>query len=87
MTPDGLAPIWGENQPEWGEWDGMADRFAVARFTADVIRASFAGQPGPQLPDTVDAPIRRRLEELQVTLEKISTEHGPGTARFVEPRR
>lgn len=87
MTPEGLAPVWGENQPDWGAWDGMADRFAVARFTADVITACFAGRPGPQLPDHVDATIRTRLEELQVVLEKVATEHGPGTARYVESSR
>lgn len=83
MTPDGHAPVWGENQPDWGEWDGMADRFAVARFTADVIRAAFAGRPGPQLPASVDAGIRARLEDLRVVVEKVATEHGPGSERFV----
>jgi hypothetical protein len=65
MTPEGETPVWGENRPNWNEWDGMEARYAVARDTADVIRAALDGGSIPPLPSEISDEVRGQLESVR----------------------
>lgn len=75
----GGDPVWGE-EADWGEWDGMADRYAVARYAAAALRALTAGRDAPAVPAGLDDDIRQRLTVLRHDLEVLVAEHGSATA-------
>ncbi len=52
--------LWGE-EADWGEWDGMGDRFAVARFAALAITATAAGLDPPAIPQDLSAHLQQRI--------------------------
>lgn len=62
---------------DWGEWDGMADRFAVARFTAAVIQAAVAGEDVPVLPAGVDPEVASRLDDVTKAIVETVERYGP----------
>ena len=41
----------GEPEPDWSEWRGMEARYAVARYTAGLLRELSAGRPAPPVPE------------------------------------
>ena len=61
---------------DWGEWDGMADRFAVARFTAAVIQAAVEGGDLPVLPAAVDPEVAERLHDVTKAIVETVERHG-----------
>ena len=66
---------------DWGEWDGMADRFAVARFTAAVIQAAVGGEDIPVLPAAVDPAVADRLDEVTRAIVETVERYGPEAER------
>lgn len=82
MTPEGEAPVWGENVRDWHRWDGMEARYAVAQHVAGVIEAAFAGGPVPPVPDGVSDTVRARLTNLATEVEGVARAHGPGTGGY-----
>lgn len=71
----GHTPAWGEGA-DWGEKPGMAGRYAVARYTAQVIQELDAGRDAPEMPSDVDAALRSRLELVRSELIALIDEHG-----------
>ena len=80
ISPPSTAPAakgragWGE---DWGQQAGMATRFEVARFTAEVLDAVCAGRPAPDLPSGVDAAIAPRLRMVRNALIDLVATYGP----------
>lgn len=72
----GRPPLWGEG-PDWGRHDGMAERYRVARFTAEVLQELCEGRPAPSLPDDVDATSGARLALVREALVELIETHGP----------
>jgi hypothetical protein len=66
--------LWGE-EPDWGKWEGMADRFAVARFTAMALRALEAGRPAPSVPGELAPHLQERLATLRDDLAVLVAAH------------
>jgi hypothetical protein len=62
---------------EWGEWDGMADRYAVAQFAAAVITATVDGTAPPVLPPGVDPDVASRLDDLSRAIGEAVERYGP----------
>ena len=85
MTPEGEAPVWGENVRDWHRWDGMEVRYAAAEFVAEVIEATFAGRPVPAIPAPVPDAIRARLERLVADVAGVARRFGPGHPGYAAP--
>lgn len=73
---DPVEAAWWQSA-EWGEWDGMADRFAVARFAAAVVAASSTGAPLPALPPGVAPDVAGRLDDLCRAIVETVERYGP----------
>lgn len=68
-------PRWGEG-PDWGEAPDMRDRYAVARYTAELM-LSFRGEgAAPAIPD-IAPELRDRLESVRVELSEVFARHLP----------
>lgn len=71
----GLPPAWGEG-PDWGTQVGQARRYAMASYTADVLRALNTGRPVPSTPDDAPPAMGARLEAARRELEQLFTATG-----------
>ena len=83
--------LWGE-EPDWGKWEGMADRFAVARYTAIVLRELRAGRPTPEVPAEIGEDLRPRMvtlgedltaAQLVIAGDSVAGEANIGTLRYL----
>ena len=62
----------GEHEvPNWSRWNGMEARFAVAEFTAEVIRALDRGEEPPMPPDGIAGTIGQRLPIVREALTEL----------------
>lgn len=68
--------LWGE-VADWGKWEGMADRYAVARYTALVLHELGEGRVAPDVPAELDADLRDRMAGLRQDLTALVARHGP----------
>lgn len=79
ISPPSTAPAakgkagWGE---DWGQQEGNATRFEVARFTAEVLEAVCAGRPAPDLPEGVESSVASRLAFVRTALIDLLETYG-----------
>jgi hypothetical protein len=64
ITREGRQP-----EPDWARWNGMSERFEVARFTAAVLRALCDGTPAPEIPSGLDPVIHEKLVRVRSSLQ------------------
>lgn len=57
-----------EPEPDWARWNGMSERFEVARFTAAVLRALCDGATPPEIPPALDPVIGEKLTRVRDAL-------------------
>jgi hypothetical protein len=69
LAPTGMIEgEGGEVEPNWSTWRNMETRYAVARFTARVLRARADGEDAPEIPDGLDPSVRDRLVPVRSAL-------------------
>lgn len=71
VGPDGtLVREWG-HEANWRKWDGMADRWDIAEYASDVLRAAAVGKEPPE-PDTVESHLSDRARTVHETLTELA---------------
>ena len=63
-----VTPAGGEPEPDWARWNGMSERFEVARFTAALLRALCEGAQPPDIPPGLDATVHEKLARVRAAL-------------------
>ena len=90
LSPTGyLQGDDGADIPNWSKWHGMETRFAVAEFTAEVIRALDRGDEPPERPTTIDGTIADRLDTVPRRVDRarppVPTHGRGGSLTVAEP--
>lgn len=67
---------WGEG-PDWGQQEGLADRYEVARYTASVLRDLCDGRPAPPVPSDPAPSMQDRLDLVRNALIDLVGSYGP----------
>lgn len=83
LAPASSAPAardrpaaWGE-EADWGRQPGLAVRFEVAQWTAEVLRALCEGASAPSVPEDVEPATHQKLELVRSTMIDVIERHGP----------
>ena len=76
----------GEPEPDWSEWKGMEARYAVARYTAGMLRALSAGRPAPPAPEGLDPDMEARLTLVRREISTLINRYGACSDRLPTPR-
>jgi hypothetical protein len=65
LAPTGWATDDAGGQvPNWKTWGGHPSRYDVAEFTALTLRSLVDGKPAPEVPDTADPDLAKRLHHV-----------------------
>lgn len=78
-------PVWGEG-PDWGQHEGMAHRFEVARYTAHLLRELCEGREAPASPEPVEPDLAKRLNAVRTALIELIARYGPQSAHMPAER-
>jgi hypothetical protein len=62
LEPGGYVERDGQQLPEWVRYPSMAPRFAVARFTADLLSSLVDERPPPAMPTGLEPELEARLD-------------------------